>query len=475
MPNTLDLIAKRGMTFNRYYVPYPLCCPSRVSLLTGRYAHNHNVKGNVQPNGGYFGFSFRGAMTAQPRHLAAGRRLPHDPHRQVPQRLRRRALRQRDDRCRRGGTPGTPCSKPIPTHYYYGYTTQRTTGSSVGPYRRSRRPGNRANTASATTSAAPSPRSTGSPATTYRQPDQLAGARRDGRHPARAALLPAARLHRAARRLPPAGRARAGAPPLRLVQGRAAARTTAPKGSTRATSPTSRDFIREADHLTPEREAAHLPRLLPEAARVAAGGRRRRQAGHRHAGAAAAAAATPTSYLHFRQRLLLRRAPPARRQVPRLRAGDPPALPDPRPGDQTRQLDRRAGGQHRHRADDPRAGRGRQPTRASTAARWSPSCATRNSAAAARSSSSRSSRRATSKRRGRSPTQRARRAQSGATASLLAPPKDYAGIRLGPYKYIAWPSGEKELYDINKDPNELNNDRQGAQLLPDPELPPPAR
>jgi arylsulfatase A-like enzyme len=61
MPNTLRLIAKRGMTFNRYYVSYPLCCPSRVSLLTGRYAHNSGVKGNVQPNGGYFGFSFRAA------------------------------------------------------------------------------------------------------------------------------------------------------------------------------------------------------------------------------------------------------------------------------------------------------------------------------------------------------------------------------------------------------------------------------
>ena len=57
MPNTLDLIAKRGMTFNRYYVSYPLCCPSRVSLLTGRYAHNHGVKGNIQPNGGYSGFA----------------------------------------------------------------------------------------------------------------------------------------------------------------------------------------------------------------------------------------------------------------------------------------------------------------------------------------------------------------------------------------------------------------------------------
>jgi N-acetylglucosamine-6-sulfatase len=63
MPNTLNLIAGRGMTFTRYYVSYPLCCPSRVSLLTGRYAHNHGVKGNVQPNGGFYGFTFRGAMT----------------------------------------------------------------------------------------------------------------------------------------------------------------------------------------------------------------------------------------------------------------------------------------------------------------------------------------------------------------------------------------------------------------------------
>jgi N-acetylglucosamine-6-sulfatase len=63
MPNTLASIAAKGMTFNRYYVPYPLCCPSRVSLMTGRYAHNHNVRGNVPPNGGYTGFSFRQADT----------------------------------------------------------------------------------------------------------------------------------------------------------------------------------------------------------------------------------------------------------------------------------------------------------------------------------------------------------------------------------------------------------------------------
>ncbi len=67
MPNTLGLIGEKGVTLSRYYVSYPLCCPSRVSLLTGRYAHNHNVRGNVQPNGGYFGFSYRGANT---HHLA---------------------------------------------------------------------------------------------------------------------------------------------------------------------------------------------------------------------------------------------------------------------------------------------------------------------------------------------------------------------------------------------------------------------
>jgi arylsulfatase A-like enzyme len=63
MPNTLSLIGGRGMTFNRYYVSYPLCCPSRVTLLTGRYAHNSNVRGNVQPNGGYSGFRARGAWS----------------------------------------------------------------------------------------------------------------------------------------------------------------------------------------------------------------------------------------------------------------------------------------------------------------------------------------------------------------------------------------------------------------------------
>jgi N-acetylglucosamine-6-sulfatase len=61
MPNTIELLAKRGETFNQYYASYSLCCPSRVTLMTGRYAHNHNVRGNVQPEGGFSGFQARNA------------------------------------------------------------------------------------------------------------------------------------------------------------------------------------------------------------------------------------------------------------------------------------------------------------------------------------------------------------------------------------------------------------------------------
>ncbi len=59
MPNTLQMLGEKGVTFTRYYTPYSLCAPSRVSLLTGRYAHNNNVRGNVPPNGGWTGFQSR--------------------------------------------------------------------------------------------------------------------------------------------------------------------------------------------------------------------------------------------------------------------------------------------------------------------------------------------------------------------------------------------------------------------------------
>ena len=56
MPNVQSLIGAKGATFRRGYVPYPLCCPSRASLLTGEYMHNHLVRGNVSPFGGWDAF-----------------------------------------------------------------------------------------------------------------------------------------------------------------------------------------------------------------------------------------------------------------------------------------------------------------------------------------------------------------------------------------------------------------------------------
>lgn len=59
MRQTLNLIAKHGATFTNYYVSDPLCAPSRASLLTGDYAHNTSVEGNGPDGpggGGYPGF-----------------------------------------------------------------------------------------------------------------------------------------------------------------------------------------------------------------------------------------------------------------------------------------------------------------------------------------------------------------------------------------------------------------------------------
>lgn len=47
MPNVISLIQSQGTTFPNGYSSTPLCCPSRSSMYTGRFAHNHQVLTNV--------------------------------------------------------------------------------------------------------------------------------------------------------------------------------------------------------------------------------------------------------------------------------------------------------------------------------------------------------------------------------------------------------------------------------------------
>jgi arylsulfatase A-like enzyme len=47
MPFVQEYLVKGGTTFENSFVVRSLCCPSRVTLQTGQYPHNHGVKDNV--------------------------------------------------------------------------------------------------------------------------------------------------------------------------------------------------------------------------------------------------------------------------------------------------------------------------------------------------------------------------------------------------------------------------------------------
>ncbi|XP_026755157.2 N-acetylglucosamine-6-sulfatase-like isoform X2 [Galleria mellonella] len=53
MKNVRRFIAEEGVTFTNSFVSSPICCPSRASLLTGLYVHNHLTRNNSVAGGCY--------------------------------------------------------------------------------------------------------------------------------------------------------------------------------------------------------------------------------------------------------------------------------------------------------------------------------------------------------------------------------------------------------------------------------------
>ncbi len=50
---SVQLLAQQGTTFGNSFVGYSLCCPSRATYLTGQYNHNNGVLSNAPPDGGF--------------------------------------------------------------------------------------------------------------------------------------------------------------------------------------------------------------------------------------------------------------------------------------------------------------------------------------------------------------------------------------------------------------------------------------
>jgi arylsulfatase A-like enzyme len=473
MPNTLDLIAKKGMTFNRYYVPYPLCCPSRVSLLTGRYAHSHNVKGNVQPNGGYLGFSFRGAMqhnlavwlqAAGYRTIHVGKFLngygdqPYSTGLEVP--------------------PGWNAWYSVPesdtTHYYYGYRLD-VNGQLMGPFGD---PGTwepREYTVR-DDFGCPSAPANGQPC--FYITDKLTEVASNEMFATPAeqpffALLDYTAPHGDFRR--PAGPEPA---PRHYdwFRGKRVPHDRS-EGFDEGTVTDKPRFIRDAPHLTPNEKRTYRVywQKQLESLRAVDDGVKRiidTLGAMGRLGNTYVLFISDNGFFFGEHRLLggkfLAYEPAT--HMPFLIRG-PGIKPDSSTGELAANIDiaptllELAGATATKSIDgrslvpfleDPEL-RSRRPILFESFVETSDveaNGAIPEGAEAAGSAG------ATASSPNASPS------GAKATASLLAPPKDYAGIRLGPYKYIAWPTGEKELYDINRDPNELNSLHKVPNFFP---------
>ena len=76
MPTLRERVKASGARFSNAYVTQSLCCPSRATILTGEYPHNHGITGNLPPNGGEAEFrsSMKDRDTVATRVKAAGYR-----------------------------------------------------------------------------------------------------------------------------------------------------------------------------------------------------------------------------------------------------------------------------------------------------------------------------------------------------------------------------------------------------------------
>jgi arylsulfatase A-like enzyme len=59
MPHVQEM-ERRGLTFNNYFVSDSLCCPSRSSIFTGNFPHDTHVFSNFGRHGGFHAFHARG-------------------------------------------------------------------------------------------------------------------------------------------------------------------------------------------------------------------------------------------------------------------------------------------------------------------------------------------------------------------------------------------------------------------------------